>query len=850
MWYSKRVLNRGDFLVMTNRLPEKLTALRKHFGYSQGDMAEKLGVQVSEYMNWENGNTICGIAHLRQMAKMYRVPIEDLADNTRTVTLPRLDEEEDSFEISFTGTAPVSGASVTGTDLSSLAGNQAVDQTADLAMDLIAKTTVPEETAKQGYAAATPSYTAPAADENPEATRIISTAQLQETEVTRIVDETSEVHTPVRKTKPKKTYTPPVEEDDEYEEPYEKEPGLFERVDKRILIGAAAGIAGIALIFSAARMLGGKGSSSAVSLTNTNRFALGSTFSMYLQSEGNLVTTGKNAPALDSEDLVQVSAGPSWAMGLKKDGTVVCAGAANACKVDGWSKIVMVAAGENHSVGLKSDGTLECNGSSSACDVSSWKDVKSVYAGNEITLGITDTGDVLVSGDFSSKEKVKNLTNVRSAAIGYNQIAITGIDGSVTCYAVGASSTSNTSAWSGMDSAAVGGSFAAGLSGGKVTVASSDEELVNAAKEWSGIQYIAARNNTLAAVNSNGTVIGAGDNSSGIYGENDATPEPESSEDPDKKDDEKTNKLASVSNVQFNVTSANLQISWTGVQNAAYYTVKVNTSPETSLKTEKPSASISTDKLRSGTSYTVTITACAKDGDDKPKDSDPLSVTYVYQANLTKLSVPSNIVCTQNGTEVEITWSPVNNASYYEVTLEDMSKSVSEPRAVFDMSLWNASREFTVYVTAYPGQNDTRFTFSDTGNTSGRYEIIHSALAQPVITYTGVEADGTSVTISWTPVEHAGGYTVTFGGQTMNTADTRITFYGIIPGEYSIVITANPSDPVRYDPSSVTGSYYVPEPSIAPTPTPTPEPTAEPTVEPTPDPEPTPTPEGTEEQDD
>ena len=96
--------HRGDFFIMTNRLPEKLTALRKHFGYSQGDMAEKLMVPVAEYMNWENGNTICRIDQLRRLSRIYRVPIEDLADNTRSVTLPRLDEDDDSIQISFTGT--------------------------------------------------------------------------------------------------------------------------------------------------------------------------------------------------------------------------------------------------------------------------------------------------------------------------------------------------------------------------------------------------------------------------------------------------------------------------------------------------------------------------------------------------------------------------------------------------------------------------------------------------------------------------------------------------------------------------------------------------------------------------
>ena len=36
---------------MENRLPEKLTALRKHLNYAQGDLAARLGVTVQEYMN-------------------------------------------------------------------------------------------------------------------------------------------------------------------------------------------------------------------------------------------------------------------------------------------------------------------------------------------------------------------------------------------------------------------------------------------------------------------------------------------------------------------------------------------------------------------------------------------------------------------------------------------------------------------------------------------------------------------------------------------------------------------------------------------------------------------------------
>ncbi len=100
-------------------------------------MAEKLMVPVAEYMNWENGNSICRIDQLRRLAKIYRVPIEDLADNTRTVTLPRLDEDDDSVQISFTGTSASS-------DILQTLGEEPVseEEAADFTDNLIAKSSV------------------------------------------------------------------------------------------------------------------------------------------------------------------------------------------------------------------------------------------------------------------------------------------------------------------------------------------------------------------------------------------------------------------------------------------------------------------------------------------------------------------------------------------------------------------------------------------------------------------------------------------------------------------------------------------------------------------------------------
>jgi transcriptional regulator with XRE-family HTH domain len=283
---------------MTNRLPEKLTALRKHFGYSQGDMAEKLVVPVAEYMNWENGNTICRIDQLLQLAHIYRVPVEDLADNTRTVTLPRLDEDDDSIQISFTSAR-------TADALQGTAAPAAAEETEDFADNLIAKTVVPSE---------------PARDFSND------TIVFQETTVNEIADDPEEEEYGEEEEPEAEEYEPqkPV-----HRSAKKKSGGsgfnfgaFLQNLDKRTLLAIAGGAAVLVLIIAAVNLLGGRGGSTKVELSDTNRLALGSTYSMYIPEEGKLVTAGQNVPSLDSEGLVQVSSGANWAMGLKKDGTL------------------------------------------------------------------------------------------------------------------------------------------------------------------------------------------------------------------------------------------------------------------------------------------------------------------------------------------------------------------------------------------------------------------------------------------------------------------------------------------------------------------------------------------------
>ena len=64
-----------------NKLPEKLTLLRKHYGYSQNYLANYLKVDVVVYMGYENGRTIPDFATLKKLAKCYGVSVGSLFIN-------------------------------------------------------------------------------------------------------------------------------------------------------------------------------------------------------------------------------------------------------------------------------------------------------------------------------------------------------------------------------------------------------------------------------------------------------------------------------------------------------------------------------------------------------------------------------------------------------------------------------------------------------------------------------------------------------------------------------------------------------------------------------------------------
>lgn len=138
------------------------------------------------------------------------------------------------------------------------------------------------------------------------------------------------------------------------------------------------------------------------------------------------------------KDICQVIAQHSWTVGLKEDGTLLCAGnnapdyseytkiqsiwgndhllAAIAedgtvmdvslsiengqNNVKGWTNMKKLAVSDNHLVGLTTGGTVMATGTNAfgQCDVEEWADVVDIAAGNTATTAITSDGKVLMAG--------------------------------------------------------------------------------------------------------------------------------------------------------------------------------------------------------------------------------------------------------------------------------------------------------------------------------------------------------------------------------------------------------------------------------------------------------------------
>lgn len=84
-----------------NYLPNKLNKLRKHYNYSQQYVADKLGVDVVEYMSYENGSNMINHSQMKKLASLYHVSMNEMFKNSDDIDLPDIKEDTNEMNAKY-----------------------------------------------------------------------------------------------------------------------------------------------------------------------------------------------------------------------------------------------------------------------------------------------------------------------------------------------------------------------------------------------------------------------------------------------------------------------------------------------------------------------------------------------------------------------------------------------------------------------------------------------------------------------------------------------------------------------------------------------------------------------------
>lgn len=150
----------------------------------------------------------------------------------------------------------------------------------------------------------------------------------------------------------------------------------------------------------------------------------GDTFLVGLKNDGTVVSVGYSAlggtNVSDWKDITAITSVNEYTIGVKSDGTVIAAkciindddhdmiktykqdyyNAEGELDFENWTDIKDIASSGRHTVGLKSDGTVIAvgNNDDGQCDVSEWTDIIKISACRHNTYGIKSDGTIVVAG--------------------------------------------------------------------------------------------------------------------------------------------------------------------------------------------------------------------------------------------------------------------------------------------------------------------------------------------------------------------------------------------------------------------------------------------------------------------
>lgn len=695
-------------------LPNKLIILRKHFNYSQQEIAKKLNVSINEYMAFENGNAMCSMEQLKSLAEIFHISVDEMFVNSVDIELPVI---ETTLDIPFVNKEE----------------EKIEEAVEDLGMtkriDTIVEPVVNEDLGKT----------------------IVMPAIKDDLDNTDRIDNT--------------TVTKVVKDDNGSKKPSKNKP---------LLISAIAIIVIIAIVVVAILALKTKEAKINNKLSDTNRLVTTSSYSAYLDNSKRVNATGTNISmneviqisasnddlfglkedgsvisANDSYDLskwkniVMIAAGYDHVLGLMDDNTVVCEGNSTSCAIDEIDNVSKVFAGKDVSVLVDNSGKIYAYGNASyigsinglisvnkVCltddaaivlmkdgtvnvygnatyDTSSYKGIVDVALGDDFILCLKNDGTLAISNN-DMKKIAESFSDIKYISAYHDYYVACNASG--VCKGDGVNN----------------GQFTAVATSEKINSVTNFNYSISAKKvnmTWDSVQM--ADHYELTFNTSDNYTVKSATNSLSV--------------DANKFEDGKTyevriiaygkdgydnsdevvytlnyvanlSALDNISNFKVAVNDTEVTFSFDKVENAKSYEFvikEINYSKSTSDNI----ISVPVSSFVENNNYTISIIA---KGNDNYSDSSEFTTTYTYQSNKVKLSTPNGISATYDGTYVKFSWDKVENAKSYTITIDNgVNQLTSETSVLIPVEKFSKDNQYNVSVVA---NGEGKYTTSDARN--------------------------------------------------------------------------------------------------------------------------------------
>lgn len=721
-------------------LPNKLVILRKHFKYSQQDLAKKLNVSINEYMAYENGSAMCSMDQLIQLADIYGISFDEMFVNSVDIDLPDI---EDSLEIPFINDLIEESSVVEEEKIMP----SSLEQTREVVFDDNLNNTI-----------VAPSVSEDLADTHQE--------ELAKTVVTRVVREENKPN------------------DQSSNKPSGAAKNAKAKSKNTNMIIAAGVVVAVLVGLILWFVLGRNGNGADNKVGNVNRLLATSEYVAFVDDDGKVKVTGDNSH-LDIDDIVQISGSDSFVAGLKADGSVVVD---NSLDVKDFKNITMIAAGADHLVGLDSEGKIVCTGNDDACDIEEIENIKRIGAMEDATFVITNSGELRAFGSAKVVDSIDGQSDVTKVSAYKDTVALLKKDGSVKVFGNAAYDTSK---WVGVVDIACGNGFVVGLKNDGTMVYTGSSALGEKVESFNNVKFIAAANDYYVGCSASGKCYGDGNNSNNqftsvsdevaldkvsnfqysisakkvkltwdsvegakhyivsidtsdkysvksetnslsvdankfesgksykvsiiAYGEDESESEEAVY---DLHFEASTTALDSVNNISGKLEGNSVKFTWDAVNNAKSYKVSI---PDLSVETSvnKPEIVFDANKFTEGNKYKISIVAV---GNDNYTDSAASEYEYTFEGVKEKLATPNNISAKVDGSYVVFSWSTVANATEYNVTIDvdGLSQKVTTNSLSVDVNKFANGNTYNVTVAAV---GSGKYTDSDARSFSYVHEV-------------------------------------------------------------------------------------------------------------------------------